>query len=355
MTRLEIALQRLHNQRIAGAVCEKPADVVGCMGAVQAQDYAGVKWAIALRMQSTTDDDIEQAIADTTIIRTWALRGTLHIVAAADIRWILSLATPRIIGSNALRYRQLELDDATLAAAESVLVRTLRDGTQLIRKESAAALEHAGISTVGQRLVFILQRASLDRLICFGVRRGKEFSYTLLDLWAPPTRDGGRDHSLAELAERYFMSHGPATLQDYVWWSGLAAADARIGLDMVKGKLAQDVIDGENYWQAQHSPSPQRSPPPACLLPCFDEFIVGYRDREAILDAWDRVQSGNGLLHPTIAIGGRIAGTWKRTFKKDAVLIAARPFAVLSKAQARRVSAAAQRYGEFLKMPVVLS
>ena len=370
MTKWALASARLVNQCIAGAVCRTPRDVVRSLGAVQAQDYAGSLWAIGMRMGRATEDVIEREIADSGIIRTWALRGTLHFVAAEDIRWILTLAAPGVIARNARRYTQLELDDKTLSAAESILVRSLRDGRQLIRKELAAALEEAGISTAGQRMVYMLQKASLDRLICFGARRGKEFTHRLLDEGTHPAGNLERDRALAELAGRYFTSHGPAALQDYIWWSGLPAADARQGLESVKGNLAQEVFDGETFWSAppgnaadRNAPrgrADQHNPASAWLLPCFDEYVVGYTDRRAILGARHASRSGNGLLHPTIAVGGRragtlIAGTWTRTIRKNEVVVSASPFSPLSKADTQAVSAAVTRYGDFLKMPAVLS
>ncbi len=372
MTNRDLASVRLHHQHISGDGVKNPADVVRLMGAVQAQDYAGSLWAIGMRMRRATDEGVEKGIADKAIIRTWALRGTLHFVTAEDIRWILTLAAPEIIRGNARRYRELELDEPTMAAAETIFVRSLRDGRQLIRGELAASLQRAGISTAGQRMVYMLQRASLDRLICFGERRGREFTHTLLDEWAPAAGSREPDQALAELAERYFASHGPATLQDYTWWSGLPAADARRGLESVRGKLQPSVVDGETFWQAPRGrtgPGGREQAPPAArrgraeqgnpagawLLPCFDEYVVGYKDRSAILDARHMARSGNGLLHPTIAVNGRIAGTWKRTIRRTEVVVSASPFSPLSRTEARGVAAAVTRYGDFLGMPAVLS
>ena len=195
MTKQALASARLAGQRITGKACRTPRDVVHQLGAVQAQDYAGSLWAIGMRMDKATEDAVERGISGTTIIRTWALRGTLHFVTAEDIHWMLTLAAPHIIAGNARRYKQLELDQKTLAAAETVIVRALRGGRELTRKELAAAVKAAGISPAGQRMVYMLQRASLDRLICFGARREKDFTHTLLDEWAPSTRDPGRDNA----------------------------------------------------------------------------------------------------------------------------------------------------------------
>ena len=359
MTKQALGPARLAHQRITGTACRRPRDVVRLLGAVQAQDYAGSLWAVGMRMDRATEDVVEKEISRKAILRTWALRGTLHFVAAEDVNWILTLAAPHIIAGNARRYRELELDQKTLAAAESILVRALRDGRELTRRELAEALEAAGISTAGQRMVYMLQKASLDRLICFGTRRGREFTHRLLEEEASAAGTLERDRARAELARRYFTAHGPATLQDYTWWSGLPAADARQGLESAKGRLAQEIIDGDTYWgppQTDPRGRPdQQNPGVAWLLPCFDEYIVGYTERSAILDSRHADRSGNGLLHPTIAVRGRIAGTWRRTIGKSEVVVSTRLFRPLSKTEARGLSAAVTRYADFLQLPGVLS
>src|SRR5713226_2242979 len=228
MTNLDIAHRRLHNQLITRPMFEKPDDVVKWLGAVQAQDYAGAKWALGLRMQGVTDDVIEQAFADGAIIRTHVMRPTWHFVAPADIRWMLALTAPRI---NAYYNRKLELDDAVFRHSNAVLAKALQGGKQLTRSELASVLQLAGIAADNLlRSTYIIMRAELDGIVCSGARRGKQFTYALLDERVPQTRNLDRDEALAEFARRYFTSHGPATLQDFVWWSGLAAADAKAGL-----------------------------------------------------------------------------------------------------------------------------
>jgi Winged helix DNA-binding domain len=352
MTTPNVAVQRLHSQHLEHAGFEKPSEVVAWLGAMQAQDYAGAKWSVGLRLPDSTDAGIEQAIADNTFVRTWALRGTLHFVAAPDIRWLLALVAPRIIARNARRYRELELDEHTLARSSAVLADALQGGEQLDRTALLAILEQDGISTQGQRAAYILQRASLDGLICQGVVRRNNPTYMSLDESLPEARTAERDEAVAELARRYFTSRSPATLQDFVWWSGLSTADARAGLEATKPQLVQETIDGRTYWLSR--PMPENSSSTVYLLPGFDEYLLSYRDRSASLDVVHAktLNAGGGVLSPTIVAGGRVVGAWKRTFKKDAVVITVSPFAPLSEVQNHALSAAVERYGRFVGMPV---
>ncbi|MFL5627203.1 MAG: winged helix DNA-binding domain-containing protein [Ktedonobacteraceae bacterium] len=348
MTNLDIAHQRLHNQYIASATFEKPGDVVGWLGAVQAQDYLGALWAVGLRMRNAVEADIEQAMADGVIVRTHPMRGTWHFVTAADIRWLLTLMAPRRIASNASWYHRLELDDATFAKSNAVFAKTLRGGKQLTRQELAAALGQASISTEGLRLTFILSRAELEGVIASGARRGKQFTFALLDELVPVSKTLERDEALAELAHRYFTSHGPATVQDFVWWSGLTAADARAGLEMVKSQFIKEAIGGQTYWLSPSTPTAKVASPTAYLLPPYDEYTVAYKDRSAVLDPAYAQQARNGIFDPTIIVDGHIVGTWKRTFKKDAVVITPGPFTSLSETQNQAIATAAERYSRFV-------
>src|SRR5688572_10872776 len=233
MSLFAIPTQRLHNQHISQVGFRQPAEVVGWLGAVQAQDYAAAKWALALRAPGLTDADVDRALADGSILRTHVLRPTWHFVLPDDIRWMLALTAPRINALSAYYYRQMGLDDATFARSNDVLAKALQGGQQRTREELAAVLHQAGIYN-GELLAFtyLMIRAELDGVVCSGARRGKQFTYALLDERAPQARQLTRDEALAELARRYFSGHGPATLADFVWWSGLTVTDARSGLEM---------------------------------------------------------------------------------------------------------------------------
>jgi hypothetical protein len=352
-----IACRRLVNLGIANPTFVRPGDVVAWLGALQAQDYTGALWAIGLRTTGATERDIGLAIAERAIVRTWPMRGTLHFAAAQDVRWLLALLTPRVIAQSAGRYRQLDLDEATFARSKAVFAEALQGGKQLTREELHHHLEQASIATTGQRGYHMLGRAAQDGLICFGVPRDKQQTFTLLDEWIPPTRSLARDESLAELTRRYFTSHGPATVHDLMRWAGLTAADVNQGLAAAGHALTQETLAGHVYWRASDLPEPSQGAITTYLLPGFDEYLLGYSDRSAVLDSAyaQRVcPGGNGMFSPTVVINGRVAGTWKRAFQKGAVVIDAAPFQPLTSAEINALSDAADRYGAFLGMPVLL-
>jgi hypothetical protein len=361
LTTPNIALQRLHAQRIAHSEFQDPGEVVSWLGALQAQDYASGEWTIGVRLPDATQATIERAIADKTIVRTWALRGTLHIVNSADVKWLLTLVAPTLLARFASFHRQLELDEVTMAKSYEVITKTLQDGMQLTRKELIAALEDAGIQMAGQRGANLINRAGYEGLICLGPRRGKQETYTLLDEWLPQAKTMARDDALAELALRYFTSHGPATVHDFAWWTGLSVTDAKAGVEAVKSQLAHETIaqeskKGRTYWRAPStSPAPTNSSS-AYLLPGFDEYILGYTDRSGVLDVahLKTIMPSNGIFPYTMILDGRVVGTWKRTFRYGSVVITFSPFAPLPAVTTPAFAAAAYRYAEFLGLPLLL-
>jgi hypothetical protein len=356
MINRDIAHQRLHNQLITRQSFAKPDEVVTWLGAVQAQDYAAAKWALGLRLPGATADDIEQAFADGTILRTHVMRPTWHFVSPADIRWLLALTAPRVNAASASYHRKFALDDATFRSCNAALVKALQGGKQLTRPELVSALQQAGIVARDTlRFGLIIMRAELDGIICSGARRGKQFTYALLDERAPQARTLDRDEALAELTTRYFTSHGPATVQDFVWWSGLTVADARLGLAMVGSQLMRELIDGQAYWFATSTLPTRDLSQAAYLLPNFDEYTVGYKDRSAAFDATHTKKlepRGDILSSHAIVLDGQVVGTWKRTLKKDAVTITPLFFTPLDEAATGAFVASAEHYGAFLELPV---
>ena len=340
----------MRQQRIGHKPFASPAATVRWFGAVQAQDYRGSLWAIGLRTRAASEASIELAVAERSIVRTWPLRGTLHFVAAADARWMLNLCAPRTLARSARRLEQDHgIEGRVIARSAKVVTDALSGGNALSRPDLYRRLESAGIATGGSRGLHLLWWHANEGFICLGPRAGKQQTFVLLDEWLPTSQPISRDDSLAELARRYFCSHGPATVRDFAWWSGLAAADADVARESVARELDAITIDKQTYWQAAGTPA-ARTKPGCHLLPAYDEYTVAYQDRSAVLssEVAARADSGHGIFYPALVIDGQVAGTWSRQLLKESVAITCRPFARLDRRQSQALVAAAQRYAQFL-------
>lgn len=350
MNREDLLHLRLANQQLIQPQFCKAEELLPWMCAMQAQDYAHALWAIGMRLPSATEASVEQALDDRRIVRSWIMRGTFHICHAGDLYWLLDLVGPRVITQKKSRYRQLELDQDTLQKAIRVLEKTLEGGKALERKEIGEALKQAGIIPKGQRLYHILHHAALEKVICLGKRRGKALTYTLLTeyLPAPPPMD--RQQSLYEIAKRFFLSRGPASLKDFAWWAGLPMKDAKAALEMAKSELIEYIFEGERLWG---NPEGEISSGeiPTILLPAFDEYVIPYQQKGIILqDGQDvRIISNNGMFFSLILENGKLAGTWKRSLRQESVTIELRPLSEIGK-----IAEAVQAYGRFLGKAVEL-
>jgi hypothetical protein len=352
---LDITHQRLHNQQLARTSFTHAADVVSWLGAVQAQDYAGAKWAVGLRVRRAADAEIERAANDGEILRTHVMRPTWHFVAPADIRWMQQLTSARVHARNAGPYRQLEIDAATLLKSRKIVERSLRGGTSLTRRDLASALESGGVpAPEGQRLAFILHALELDAVICSGPWEGAWATHALLEERVPAAKPKTRDEALFELARRYFTSHGPAQVQDFAWWSGLAVADCRSGIELARSELRFETIEGKTYWYGQLTRERKATESVAYLLPNYDEYGIAYRDRSAILSSplgLAAFQSARTYPHFYV-IDGQVRGMWRREMTSDGVVVHLRPFEALSDSQRRALHVSAERYASFLAVPV---
>lgn len=348
-----IANLRLANQQIAGTKFQSAKETVAWMGAMHAQDYAMSKWAVGARLPNSTEKRIEAAMDVGDIIRTHILRPTWHLVSADDIRWMLELTAPQIQTVMKSRHKELGLTDAILSKSRKILEKTLRDGNHSTREELIPILNKAGIPTDENRASHLFMAAELDSLICSGASKGGKQTFALLDERVPPARPRGRDEALALLAKCYFSSHGPATLDDFDWWSGLSVNDARRALEMVRLDLASEIVEGKVFWLSEADIKITDS---AFLLPAFDEFIISYTDRSATItfENHKRAVSNNGMFHPTIVVNGETVGTWKRAIKKDKATVVLEYFAKPTSASHRLIEAASVRYGEFLEKKVEL-
>lgn len=358
MPNWEIAGRRLYQQQLSRPTFAQPEQVVSWLGAVQAQEYAPTLWSIGQRMTNAQEADIESAVNEGRILRTHLLRPTWHFVARQDIRWLLQVSAARVHALNATMVRQVELDEAILRRSSDVIAQALQGGQQRTREELGQVLHSAGIVATGVRLAYIMMFAELEAVVCSGARQGKHFTYALLEERAPDAKTLTHDEALAELVKRYFISHGPATLKDFTWWSSLTLADARAGVALLDTQLASETVDGQTFWfdpAAQLTTLPPPAQPQVHLLPIYDEYI-SYADRSHIF-----VQEYKGLHNPQynlsyphlIVIDGQIVGTWKRTLRKKQVAFQYKPFRPLTPIEEESIRAQAQRFGDFLGMSVV--
>ncbi len=348
MKSFDIARLRLAGQQISGTRLKTAEDIVARLGAMQAQDLPMALWAVGVRLPRSTVATIEAAINRGAIIRTHLLRPTWHFAAAADLRWMLALTAPQILGATKTRHRQLGLTPAVLKKSLAVLEKALRGGTHLTREDMIAALGRAKIATAGGRASHLFLYAEAEGLICSGAMKNGKPTFALLDEWVPRADPLPKEEALARLAVRYFAGHGPATLQDFIWWSGLPVGQARQALASVKQDLRSETVAADTYWFPRGLSVPPSAPDSAHLLPAFDEFLIGYKDRLASLPRHNhhKAVSSNGIFRPIIVVNGRIVGTWKKSAKAAAAVL--NFFERPDKSIRALIDEAAARYGRFI-------
>jgi len=287
------------------------------LGAVQAQDFVAAKWVLGARVPGSVAGDVDAAIESREVVRSWPMRGTLHLVPTETLRPILAITGPRELQRAATRHRQLELDAAVYRRARTVAERELA-GRSLSREELLGTWESAGIPTTGQRGYHLIWWLAQDAVVCCGPVEGRGQRFVLLDEWAPATRaHPGREETLARLFTSYATGHGPVTVRDFAWWAGLTLGDARIAL--AEAGDAVTVFDDGHYvatdsgWPADpDEPAPRSGG--RLALAAFDEYFLGYTDRDPICDprhARRVVPEGNGVFQPVLVAAGVVEGVWK--------------------------------------------
>jgi len=336
----------------------RPADVAGVvtwLGAMQAQDLASGLWSFGVRLPGFTLDDVTAAMERREAVRTWPMRGTVHFVPPRDVHWMLDLMGRRALAGAAKRHATLGLSEEVAEQAAQVLGATLAGGNRLTRAQCLAVLSDQGIDTTGQRGYHLLWYASQRGILCIAPNVGADQTFVLLDEWVPDPYRPDRDEALATIALRYFRSHGPTTRHDFTGWTGLTAADAHRGIAGAGDRLATVQVDGTPMYL---DPAGLDGPPPrpartgeVLVLPGFDEYLLGYKDRSLMLAEEHRpavVPGGNGVFQATLVRDGRVIGTWKRTLHPTSVQIAVRPLVPLRKTDRVTIDTAFQRYARFL-------
>jgi hypothetical protein len=350
------------------------ADTVRHLLAIQAQDFAQAVWAIGLRTPGAVRSDVMAALASGDVVRSAPIRGTLHFLAAPDLRWILRLTAQRTLAGARTRFAELDLDEATFERAAEVAAAELAGGVALSREEFLAVLRSAGISTEGQRGYHLIFNLSHRALICWGPPRGNQQALVLVDEWIPNAVEPDRSAALREFALRYFTGHGPATERDFAWWSKLTLADARAAIALARDELTELSLDGVTFWAGHATAGPASLGPasldpagkrsaalaepaePAALrevytLPGFDEYLLGYQDRSHVLDAdhLQRIIPGkNGIFLPTLVSKGKVIGTWRKGDVATATSATAELFAPLTARETAALRRSENAYERFM-------
>lgn len=349
MTLAEIAQHRLISQQLAGTRVRSAVEMVEWLGAVQGQEYALTKWGLGLRLPHLTDKDIESDLNEGRILRTHLLRPTWHFVSAADIHWLLQLTAPRVQQANAYMYRQLELDNLVFERCNDIIIKILEGGKQLTRDNLNEEFERHSILAKGHRLSYIMMNAELEGIICSGARQGNQFTYALLDERVTHKKTPEKDEALAELTTRYFTSRGPATVKDFATWSGLTISDCKRGIEMIRPLLLKIIAEQQEYFFSPDTQQQGLPPDKIHLLPVYDELIMGYKDRSAMMTLRNNAPFRYDSM---ILASGQVTGTWKRTLVRNSIDLEYDFFEPPDSVNAKAFDEAANRFSEFMSMKV---
>ena len=349
MKSLNIPQLRLANQRISLPITGSVKELVKYLGAVQSQDYMMAKLAIGLRTKDADERVVDKAIADGDIIRTHVLRPTWHFVSSDDLPWMLELTALRIKNSMKGRLRELGLTPAVLTKCNNIITKALSGGKHLTRNELIKLLNDKKIKTDMNRASHIFAQAELSGMICSGAPEGNKQTYALISDRVKSTVKINKEEALARLARIYFSSRGPATVNDFSWWSGLNLTDSRAALELVKAELSSFSADNVTYWHDGTAEKVELDEN-LYLLPAFDEYLIGYADRSAVLS---RVNAKKyvtlyGMFFPIIVYRGQVTGTWKRTIKNNFVDVVFNFFGKVTRKEKKLAEEEAEKLAGFI-------
>lgn len=318
MNKAELLSARLHNQLLAKNDFKAPHEVVSWMGVMQSQTLDLAKWAIGARLKDKVASDIEEDLNSGKIIRTHILRPTWHFVSAADVHWMFDLSNPRLKPVYKSYAKGYGADESLLKKAVPAIEKVLTGGKHLTKQEIGEALLELDITLDDDHLKLALSYSEMEGLLVNGRLKGSKQTFTLFEEWAPRLQTISREEALERLARRYFTSHGPASLPDFVWWSGLSLTEGRKAIDLIKADFICERIGEREFWMKNDTVAPPAESVSALLLPPFDEFVVSYKDRSDLIEDahYGKVMTKNGLFSPTVMLNGEIVGSWKKIAQK---------------------------------------
>lgn len=343
---------RLLNQQLLNPLFREPKELVSWMGAMQAQNYSIVKWAVGMRLKSATIQAVEKALHEGEILRTHVMRPTWHLVAAEDIRWMLKLSAQRIISANDSFAKGYDLDipNELYTKAHDLLEKILCGKKSLTKQEIAEHFNRSGIVADNRRMTRFMARAEQEGIICSGEDRGSKCTYALLEERVPPMPELTKDESLARLARSYFRSHSPAVLQDFIWWSGLPISDAKQAVYLIASELTTEQWKEQTWYIHDTCRTRGKLSGHIHLLPSYDEYLLGYKDRTDVLplEHYSKAFTNNGLFFPIVLHNGQVIGNWDKSVKKKSVDLAYFWFAPDVCSDEELLEQAKQKYAQFL-------
>ncbi len=347
----QIAAIRLAAQQLTAPCFDTPEELVAWMGAIQAQERNMVRWAVGTRLKTPSLKSVEGALDKGAILRTHVMRPTWHLVAAPDIRWMLALSAPRLRTVFLSYGRYLGIDKSHYLKANPLIEKALAGGRSLTKEQLAEEVTHAGMKTTPHQMGCMISGAEIEGIVCSGPDRGGKHTYTLLEERVPPAKALHKEEALALMARNYFRSHSPATMDDFSWWSGLSLTEARQAAGLIADELSTERFGDTDY--IIHTSCPGAAAPPKGfhLLPSFDEYLISYKDRTAVLDPKHapKAYTMNGIFHPVVVHNGKITGNWRKTACKGGPSIEATFFEPAFQPKEAMLDRAKERYKSFLK------
>lgn len=349
---MEISNIRLLNQQLVNPLFRTPKELVSWMGAMQAQNYPMVKWAVGMRLQSATIQMVEKALQEGEILRTHVMRPTWHLVAAEDIRWMLKLSAQRVIAANEsyAKGRDLEISEELYTKSHNLLEKILGGKKSMTKQEIAEEFTHSGMVADNDRMTRFMARAEQVGVVCSGEDKGGKCTYALLEERVPPMPELTKDEALARLARNYFRSHAPAVLQDFVWWSGLPISEARQAIYFIESELTVEQWNGQTWYIHETCRTRGKALESVHLLPSYDEYLLGYKDRTDVLpkEHYPKAFTNNGLFFPVVLHKGQVVGNWDKTVRKKRVELAYSWFGLDASIQEDWLEEAKHKYAQFL-------
>lgn len=311
---------RLLNQQLNSTQFTEPVDVVSHLGAMQAQDYRMIRWAVAMRTKMPSEEAFRKAYDSGQIIRMHLMRCTWQLITAEDYQWMLPLCLPKSMAAMKgwMKANKITIADEEHLSFCKLIDRTFSDRTDITKEDIVEALARKNMHMDEHRLSYHIRMTELNGLLVSGDLHPSKATYCLASHKIKQKRTIDREEALALLTSKYFQSRCPATLEDYVWWSGLNVGDCRKGIQLLGDKIHLESWKGRDFYLLDDCRTTGYRKECSLLLPPFDEYLIGYKSRDVVLppEHKHRAHNNNGVFYPIIAHNGVICGNWS-PYKED--------------------------------------